>query len=61
MAEPSQPGIQRCMKCRWLFVSPDEERIRRCHKCKKREDSYEPRTASVQRVEVAVHSHLKVV
>lgn len=41
--ESSQPGIRECLKCHWLFVSPDVERIRRCEFCKKSEDEYQPR------------------
>lgn len=57
MVEPSQPGIRPCMRCGWLFVSPDYIKIGRCQDCKHGEDAYTPRTASVQQVNVAVRSH----
>lgn len=43
LTEASKDGIRECLKCRWLFVSPDVERIRRCEPCKKSEDEYQPR------------------
>lgn len=43
MVEPSQPGIQRCLRCRWLFVSPDPQRLRRCRACKAGADEYAPK------------------
>lgn len=54
--EPSKPGIRRCMRCQWLFVSPDVLRIARCQDCKQGEDSYTPRTCSTKHVDaVAPH------
>lgn len=45
MVEPSQVGIRMCVKCRWLFISRDIERLRRCPDCKNSNDEYEPRSA----------------
>lgn len=56
MAEPSKVGIRRCMKCGWLFVSPDALRIGRCQDCKHGESAYTPRTASVAQVSGAVRT-----
>lgn len=42
--EPSKPGTRQCLCCRWLFVSPDKERIRRCPDCTQNDD-YSPRAA----------------
>lgn len=47
MVEPSEPGVQRCQRCRWLFVSPDPLRIRRCHACKAGGDDYAPKRGRV--------------
>lgn len=57
MVEPSKPGIRPCMKCGWLFVSPDKLRIGRCQDCKQGEQAYSPRTASVDQVNGAVKVH----
>lgn len=57
MVEPSKPGIRPCMKCGWLFVSPDRLRVGRCQDCKQGEDAYTPRTASADQVHGAVRSH----
>ena len=46
MVEPSKVGVRRCVKCGWLFISRDIDRIRRCLDCKNSEDEYEPRRAS---------------
>lgn len=56
MVEPSEPGIRRCMKCGWLFVSQDVLRIGRCSDCKQGEDTYLPRCAST----VQVHNSIRV-
>lgn len=53
--EPSQPGVRQCMCCRWLFVSPDAERIRRCADCTEADD-YAPRSAKVGGSSEAVSS-----
>jgi len=47
MVEPSQTGVRACIKCGWLFVSQDRDRIRRCHDCKATEDEYAPRSGRV--------------
>lgn len=49
MAVPDKAkrGIQRCMMCRWLFVSPDVLRVRRCADCKSGENAYTPKTGNV--------------
>lgn len=44
--EPSKPGIRQCLCCRWLFVSADVERIRRCPDCTETDD-YAPRSAKL--------------
>lgn len=49
MVEPSEVGVRKCIKCEWLFVSRDIERIRRCADCKQDEAGYscrEIRTSS---------------
>lgn len=51
MVEPSRPGIRRCLKCRWEFVSPDVLRVRRCESCKKGEDDYQPKSARITQIE----------
>lgn len=43
ITEASVIGIRECLKCRWLFVSQDIVRLRRCDACKKSEDEYQPR------------------
>ena len=48
MDHASVPGVVRCLKCLWLFVSPDRERIRRCRRCKGRERNEEPRRATLR-------------
>lgn len=40
MVEPSEPGIRHCMRCQWLFVSPDILRIRRCVDCVREEEHF---------------------
>lgn len=45
MVEPSEPGIRTCIRCDWLFVSPDRVRVRRCADCKLEEESFSPREA----------------
>ncbi len=57
MVEPSEPGVRRCMKCDWLFVSPDPLRVGRCLDCKQHEDSYQPTSASTSQVNQAVRFH----
>jgi hypothetical protein len=48
MVEAPEPGIRRCMRCDWLFVSPDPERVRRCQDCKAEpEADYVPRTGRI--------------
>jgi DNA-directed RNA polymerase subunit RPC12/RpoP len=48
MSEQPEAGVRPCMKCGWLFVSPDPERVRRCQDCKqKQEVFYQPRTLRV--------------
>ena len=59
MVEPSEPGVRRCMKCGWFFVSPDPKRIGRCADCKSHEESYQPKSACVSQVYHAVRFHLK--
>lgn len=54
--EPSKPGVRECMSCKWLFVSPDVERIRRCADCKNNNDQYEPRHSNSGLSEAAVLS-----
>jgi predicted nucleic acid-binding Zn-ribbon protein len=44
MVEPSEPGVRKCQKCGWLFVSPDPLRVGRCSDCKGREDQYANKT-----------------
>ena len=56
MVEPAQPGIRKCLKCDWLFVSPDVLRISRCSDCKQNEDSYTPREASTSQLNAAVRA-----
>ncbi len=51
-----EPGVTRCHKCGWLFVSPDPERVRRCADCKQAEETYTPRTASLVKAREAVRS-----
>jgi hypothetical protein len=48
MVDPPEPGIRLCVKCRFLFVSPDPERLRRCRECLAEEDTYEPPAGRVQ-------------
>lgn len=57
MVEPSEPGVRACMKCGWLFVSPDPIRVGRCSDCKHNEDGYEPKSARIGQVDQAVQSH----
>lgn len=57
MVQLPEPGIVRCHCCRWKFVSPDPERVRRCPDCKEKEDPYEPRTAKVKQVAAAEKSY----
>lgn len=57
MLDPSEPGVRRCMRCGWLFVSPDRLRIRRCHDCKQGEDGYTPRTTAADPVCGPVRGH----
>lgn len=59
MVEPSEPGVRRCMKCGWLFVSPDRKRIGRCVDCKQHEEAYEPKSARIAQVNDAVRFHLR--
>ena len=56
MVKPSEPGIRRCMRCGWLFVSPDPARVGRCHDCKQ-DDNYQPKQAKVVQVDSAVKFH----
>lgn len=55
--EPAEPGIRRCQKCQWLFVSPDRVRVRRCADCKTGDDAYMPRTADTAKIESAARCH----
>jgi hypothetical protein len=57
MVIPPESGVATCMNCRWLFISPDPERIRRCWDCKQTEDSYEPPTAKITQVEGSLQSY----
>lgn len=57
MVEPSEPGVRRCMKCGWLFVSQDLIRIGRCQDCKSHEEAYSPREASSAQVHTAIRAH----
>lgn len=59
MVEPSRPGVRRCMRCGWLFVSPDAERIRRCADCKRGEDEYVPPTARSPQLDGLVGYNLR--
>jgi hypothetical protein len=56
MGKPPEPGIQTCHKCRWKFVSPDPERIRRCSDCKQTEETHELRIAKLGQIAHAVSS-----
>jgi len=56
--EPTK-DIRRCMKCLRLFVSPDVERVRRCHRCVRDEEAHQPRTVRLSDVHGAVKSHFK--
>lgn len=59
MVEASKPNIRRCIKCGWLFVSPDFKRIWRCSDCKQQEDSYQPKVAHISKINQAVILHYK--
>ena len=59
MVEPSEPGVRRCMKCGWLFVSPDPKRVGRCADCKSHETNYETASAKIVQVEQAMNFHFK--
>lgn len=51
---PSEPGKRDCIQCGRSFRSPDRLRIRRCPRCKKRTDDYEPRMARLDDVSSAL-------
>lgn len=57
MMEPPEPQVRQCLTCGWLFVSPDAERIRRCGRCKRKEDEFEPTIARVTQVDNAITFH----
>lgn len=57
--EPSRPGVRRCVACQKDFRSQDVERIRRCPRCKRKEDGYSPREIRVSDVRAAVHHHFR--
>ena len=59
MVQPAEPGIRRCMKCGWLFVSPDRLRLWKCHDCRSHEEPLPPiREASMHGVLAAFrHYH----
>ncbi len=59
MVEPSEPGVRRCMRCCWSFVSPDVTRVRRCPDCAHNEDPYSPREANTAQVHTAIRSHFR--
>ena len=54
MRGPDGPVICRCLKCGWLFISPDPSHTRKCADCKVNEDTYEPRSASDRKCDEAV-------
>jgi len=57
--EPAKPGIRQCIKCCWLFVSPDKLRVARCRDCKQGENAYSPRTASTEQLHGAIRHLMK--
>ncbi len=47
MVDPSEPGFRLCIKCGWLFYSPDLMRVRRCRRCKQGDRVQEPKTGTL--------------
>lgn len=59
LTEP-EPDFCRCMRCGWLFISPDPECIRRCTDCKQDRDAeFVPRSAKIRQVDGAVTHHFE--
>lgn len=56
---PSEPGIIRCLQCRYYFVSPDPERVRRCLDCKIKEEPYQPRTAKISDISERIEERFR--
>lgn len=60
MVKPAEPGICRCIKCRWLFVSPDQVRVRKCYDCSQHEEPYAPiEEASMAKATAAIRYHFE--
>ena len=60
MVKPAEPGICRCIKCRWRFVSPDHTRVRKCYDCQQHEEPYSPlEEASMENATAAIRRHFE--
>lgn len=57
MVKPSEPGVRKCMRCGWLFVSPDILRVARCQDCKQGDAAYSPRETSQVQVSAAIRAN----
>lgn len=58
MVKPAEPGVRRCIKCDWFFVSPDFLRVRKCHDCRQHEEPISAReAASLTQVQTAIRYH----
>lgn len=57
MPHASVPGKRNCMKCGREFLSPDQERIRRCERCKRSEDGSATRVAKMSDVRNAIRRY----
>ena len=55
---PSQPGEVKCLQCGKAFYSLDKLRLRRCPRCKRKSDDYEPRMATLDDIRGALQSDI---